>query len=200
MAKAGNDSYSAPIIGQNLVYRLHSMPAVYFNWRLIFYSPAACFRVDPEVPNSYLESNFLSGVNEFFCNISFSNSQALTDPEISKVGDCLIIQVKRFLVFNHAVTKDITKISCTPTLTVPVTLDEDIVDHKKFNLTATINHTGNLARGHYTSYKSTSSWFHCNDAAVIPSNETAVNNATSYIFSTKMCLENMRKKGEEKYG
>ena len=108
--------------------------------------------------NSYLESNFLSGENEFFCNTSSSNNQALADHEISKVGDYLIIQVKRFLVFNQAVTKDITKISCTLTLTVPVTLDEDVVGHKKFNVIATINHTGNLARGHYTSFiKSTSS-------------------------------------------
>ena len=106
------------------------------------------------------------------------------------MGDYLIIQVKRFLVFNQAVTKDISKISCIPTLTVPVTLDEDIVGHNKFNLFSTINHSGNLARGHYTSFiKSasslSSSWFHCNDAAVIPSNETAQNNDTSYTFFYK---------------
>ena len=86
------------------------------------------------------------------------------------------------------------KISFTPNLTVPVTLDEDIVGNKKFNLIATINHSGNLARAHYTSFiKSTSaSWFHCVDTAVIPSNKTALNNGTSYVFSTKMCLENMK--------
>ena len=81
-------------------------------------------------------------------------------------------------------TKDISKISCNPTLTVPVTLDEDIVGHKKFSVIATINYSGNLAREHYTcSIKSASSlWFHCNDAAVIPSNEAALNNYSSYIF------------------
>ena len=140
--------------------------------------------------NAYLESHFLSDKNEFFCNICSSNNQALADQEISKVGDYLIIQVKRFLVFNQAVTKDISKISCIPTLTVPVTLDEDIVGHNKFNLFSTINHSGNLARGHYTSFiksasSSSLSWFHCNDAAVIPSNETALNNNTFYTFSYK---------------
>ena len=50
------------------------------------------------------------------------------------MGDYLIIQVNHFLVFNQAVTKDISGISYTPTLTVPVTLDEDIVSFKKFNL------------------------------------------------------------------
>ena len=76
-----------------------------------------------------------------------------------------------------------------------MTLDEDIVGHKKFYLIATFNHTGNLARGHDTSFiKYTSSWFHCNDAAVIPLNEKAVNNDTSYIFSAKMYLENTGKR------
>ena len=70
----------------------------------------------------------MSGENECFCNICSSNKLALADHEISKVGDYLIIQVKRFLVFNQAVTKDITKISCILTLTVPVTLDENVVD------------------------------------------------------------------------
>ena len=51
----------------------------------------------------------------------------------------LITQVKDFLVFNQAVTKDLIKISCTPTLTVPSTLDEEIIDHKKLYLIATIN-------------------------------------------------------------
>ena len=143
--------------------------------------------------NAYLESHVLSDRNEFFCNICSSNNQALADQDISEVGDYLIIQVKRFLVFNQAVTKDVSKISCTPTVAVPVTLDEDIVGHNKFNLFATINHLGNWARGRYTSFlksassssSSSSSWFHCNDAAVIPSNETALNNDTSYTFSCK---------------
>ena len=79
------------------------------------------------------------------------------------------MQVKHFLVFGQAVTKGIINISCGPTLTVPVN-DEDIVENRKFNLIATINHSGYWARGYYTSFiKPTSlSWFHCNDASVVP--------------------------------
>ena len=65
--------------------------------------------------NAYLESNLLSDKNEFFCDIRPPNNQALADQDISKVGDYLIKQAKRFLVFNQAVTKDESKISCTPT-------------------------------------------------------------------------------------
>ena len=74
-----------------------------------------------------------------FCNFCSSNNQALANQEIPKVGNYLITQVKDFLVFNQAVTKDLIKISCTPTLTVPFTLDEEIIDHKKLYLIATIN-------------------------------------------------------------
>ena len=68
-----------------------------------------------------------------------------------------------------------------------MTLDEDIVSHKNFNIIAAINHSDNLAREHYTFFKKSapSSWLHCNDAAVIPSKETALNNDTSNIFFYK---------------
>ena len=129
----------------------------------------------------------MTGKNDFSCNFCSSNNQALVDQEISEVGDYLIIQLSCFLIFNKAVTKDICKISCTPTLTVPVTSHEDITGNKKFNLIATINHSGNLARGHYTSFIISTSltWLYCNNAAVIASKETGLNNDTSYIFFYK---------------
>ena len=125
--------------------------------------------------------------NDFICNFSSSNNEALADQEVSKVGDYLIIQVKHFLVFGQVVTKYISKTCCTPTPTVPVTLDADIVDHKKLNVTTTINHSGNLERAQYTSFiKSTSSsWFQCNNAAAVPWKETALSNGISYIFFYK---------------
>ena len=81
--------------------------------------------------NSYLESNLLSSKNNPFFNQALAD---LADLEISIVHDYLIIQVKRFLGLNQAVTQDINKTTCTPTLTVAVTLDEEIVGHKKFIL------------------------------------------------------------------
>ena len=64
--------------------------------------------------------------------------QALADQAISKVSDCLIMEVQHFLVFNQALTKDVSKISCIPTQTA--TLDKHVVHHKKFDLIARINH------------------------------------------------------------
>ena len=82
--------------------------------------------------------NLLSGENDFFCSISASNNEALADQAISKVGDCLIMEVQHFLVFNQALTKDMSKISCIPTQTV--TLDKHVVHYKKFDLIARTNH------------------------------------------------------------
>ena len=45
--------------------------------------------------------------------------------------------MKYFLVFGQIVTRSV----IPPTLTVPVTLDADIVDHKKLNVTTTINNS-----------------------------------------------------------
>ena len=61
------------------------------------------------------------------------------------MGDYLIIQVKHVLVSNQPVTKNISKISSTPTVTVSVILVEHIVGHKRFNLNATINCSANWA-------------------------------------------------------
>ena len=127
------------------------------------------FRSIPRSLSSYLESILLISANDFFCKISSWNSQALADQEICKNGDYLLIQVKCF-VFNQVVTKDVGKIPHTSSLTVLVTIDEYIVDHKKVNLIATINHSGKLARGHYSSFIKLkwSKHFPCNNAAVIP--------------------------------
>ena len=100
------------------------------------------------------------------------------------MGDYLIIQVKYVLVFNQAGTKDVSRISYTCTVTVSVTLDEDIVGHKNFNLIATINHSSNLAKWPYSSFinSTLSSWFNCNDAAVVPSKEAAALFIYKYIL------------------
>ena len=56
-----------------------------------------------------------------------------------------------------------------------------------YHLIATINHTGNLNRGHYTSFikiPNSTSLLHCNDPAVLRANENKVSNTSSYITST----------------
>ena len=80
--------------------------------------------------------------------------------------------------------KNINCVECTSDISVPVE-DNEVKYEKHFRLLATINHTGNLDRGHYTSFiklPNSKSWLHCNDAAVLKAVEKKVNNTSSYIY------------------
>lgn len=106
----------------------------------------------------------------YFCNFCSSHQPASIEHEFTRVGDILIIHLKRFTNFGNSVTKDIRPIKCNHEITIPVSFDNDITSHKKFKLFAVVNHSGTLERGHYTALINIAefhSWFHCNDAAVI---------------------------------
>ena len=89
--------------------------------------------------------------DSFFCNFYESYQPASADHEISKVGSYLVLQLEHFLSHRGNFIKDIKKVQCTETLSVPLVVD-DVSFHKKFNLIATVNHAGTLDKGHYTAY------------------------------------------------
>ena len=85
---------------------------------------------------------------------------------------------------HNALSKNIDKVVCTPPLEIPVIVDSDIRYNKRFNLVATINHTGNLRQGHYTAYikNASTTWLHCNDSAVLPTSKSMLDNTSSYLL------------------
>ena len=81
-------------------------------------------------------------------------------------------------------SKNVKKVFWNESLEIPVVIESDVTYSKRFNLIATINHSGNLRHSHYTAYIKcplSSKWFHCNGSAVILTSEAAVNNTSSYI-------------------
>lgn len=123
-----------------------------------------------EAVNFFLKTEELEGNNMYFCNFCSSLQPASLEHEFTRIGDILIVHLKRFSNFGESVTKDIRPVKCDHEITIPVSLDNDITSHKKFKLCAAINHSGTLERGHYTALINnieSQSWFHCNDAAVI---------------------------------
>ena len=89
------------------------------------------------------------------------------------------------LVIQHSyLAKHLQKIACSSPLHVPVLNGDDSIKNEKYKLLATVNHTGSLDRGHYTAYirRQQDSWLHCNDAAVVLSEESKVNNDSSYVY------------------
>ena len=120
--------------------------------------------------NLFLKAEELQGNNRYFCNFCSSLQPATLEHEITKIGDILIVHLKRFSNFGSSVIKDIRPVKCGHEIFVPVSFDNDITSLKKFKLYAVINHSGTLERGHYTALINnieSQSWFHCNDAAVI---------------------------------
>ena len=65
-------------------------------------------------------------------------------------GKFVIIQLKRFSHHNNKVVKNIYKVKCNANISIIVENME--VSETKYKLIATINHTGNLERGHYSSF------------------------------------------------
>jgi len=131
--------------------------------------------------DSYLKPDF---VDDFYCNVCSKHQPAIIDHEFSRMGNYLILQLKRFSGLNNTARKNIEKVVCTTSLEIPVIVDSEIKYNMQYNLVATINHTGNLKQGHYTAYikNASTSWSHCNDSAVLPSSKSMLDNTSSYLF------------------
>ena len=84
------------------------------------------------------------------------------------VGNCLMVQLNRFFVLNGTVTKNSALFFVSSSIEVVTEIEAEIEDEvfctRKFNLTAVINHSGNLNSGHYTCLvMDVEMWWHCND-------------------------------------
>ena len=88
----------------------------------------------------------------------------------------MIISLKRFINFgNNTVSKDTKAVKCDPQITIPLHVDNEVMGYRFFKLIASINHSGNLESGHYMAHISdtvSGNWFHCNDAAIVPSEKS----------------------------
>ena len=98
----------------------------------------------------FLKPEELSGQNSYFCNVCDSLQAGLLDHELSRTGDFLVVQLKRFINLLNSVTKDRTNITYNNQIKIPVAVDNEITSRKLFKLVGIINHSGSLERGHYT--------------------------------------------------
>ena len=139
--------------------------------------------------NKALQSEELTDVNSFFCSCCSAYREASVHHYFCGVGRYLIIQLKRFIQQGNNIIKDTTKVECTSNISVPV-VDGEVTIYSQFHLIGTINHTGNLNRGHYTAFTkflNSGTWKFYNDAAVIDSVESSINNSSSYLYFYEAC-------------
>ena len=77
--------------------------------------------------DSFLKPEELTNNNLFFCNYCASLQPAVLEHEFSRLGDFLIIQIKRFLNFSGTVTKNTKSVYCDPQINVPFNADSNII-------------------------------------------------------------------------
>ena len=134
--------------------------------------------------NVFLAPDILNEENLFYCHVCKSHEPALVTHQFTSLGKFLIMQTKRFISSGSRFVKHLQKIICTPNLSIPL-FNNGQNETINFKLLGTINHTGSLERGHYTAYikmPHKNKWLHCNDTAVIPTNEENLNNESSYLY------------------
>lgn len=137
--------------------------------------------------NLFLQPEVLTGNDKWFCPLCNSHQTATRETEIVNSGSHLIVQLKRFIMSNGHISKQVSPVSCFPDfLSLPVTIDPEVRSRKHFKIRALINHSGSLNNGHYTAIvqdQKTDQWLHCNDRAVTKCDvRKELNSKLSYVF------------------
>ena len=131
----------------------------------------------------FLQPFILEGNNKYFCSNCKSFQNAARSTFFTRLGDVLVIQLRRFSFVDNIPTKCGSFVSCWfPDLSVPV-IDDEIAVTTKLKLVAAVNHHGSLASEHYTAaVKRRGVWFSCDDTDVTACPSSSVSNQNCYIL------------------
>ena len=99
--------------------------------------------------DSVFVSECLQGENAPFCHLCASKQDAESQFSICEVGCYVIVQLKRFFMIDGVATKNAAPVVCSPYLSVPVRVDDEVTGSRKFALVSGIFHSGTLTSGHY---------------------------------------------------
>ena len=109
--------------------------------------------VKDNIQSSLLNAFDAEQLQSVFCHFCESRSPAVREHSISDCGKYLIIQLKCFTSKNGHTYKTVDHVDCFPELlSVPVRIDSEVIVQRKYCLVASVNHTGDLERGHYTAF------------------------------------------------
>lgn len=125
----------------------------------------------------------MEGSNEYFCSNCKSFQNATRSIFFTRLGDVLVIQLRRFSFVDNIPTKFDSFVSCwPPDLSVP-DIDDGVALTTKLKLVAAVNHHGSLASEHYTAVvKRKGVWFSCDDTDLIVCPSSLVSNQNCYIL------------------
>ena len=133
--------------------------------------------------NNFLQSESLTGDNQWHCPQSSVKRDCSKELSISSCGKILIVQLKRFSNLSGNSIKDTQQIHCLPepthSLTVPIKPSDSVSFSNKYSLIASINHSGTPQAGHYWAFiknVNDNTWLKCNDQSVVVVPPCALNN------------------------
>ena len=72
----------------------------------------------------FLKTEEVTEPHSFFCNFCESYQPASVDHEISKIGSYFMLKLKCFVSHHGNFIKDIKKVQCAETFSVPVVVDD----------------------------------------------------------------------------
>jgi len=98
----------------------------------------------------------------------------------------LIFQLNRFSFVDKKPVRSFQHVSCQNILNLSSKVDEAITFNYSYSFSATINHSGTLNSGHYTSYVvKYGKWFHCNDRETTLIEPQSINMTNMYVLFYK---------------
>lgn len=131
----------------------------------------------------FLQPFILERSNKYFCSNCKSFQNATRSTFFTRLGNALVIQLRRFSFVDNIPTKFDSFVPCwPPDLSVP-DIDDEVALTTKLKLVAAVNHHDSLASEHYTAVvKRKGVWFSCDDTDLIACPSSSVSNQNCYIL------------------
>jgi ubiquitin carboxyl-terminal hydrolase 2/21 len=147
--------------------------------RLWFWS--SCLKLE-SCTKEYVKEETLSGANKPLCSVCDERKEARRRTTIVRVGQVLIIVLKRFSGSGARIAKNNTAV------TYPGVLElEELTETQKgrYTLTGVVFHTGSLQGGHYVAAAMDTfgdAWYHFDDSRVRQIPEKDAHQGNAYIL------------------
>ncbi|AYV77590.1 MAG: ubiquitin carboxyl-terminal hydrolase, partial [Dasosvirus sp.] len=132
----------------------------------------------------YIEDEKMIGSNQYYCNYCMEKKDAIQNHIIWNSPDKLVIMIKKYRNINGQISKVNTKVSYQHDLDISKYMHSQ-ENNQKYELYATIRHSGIYNGGHYYSYIKnpiSGQWFLCDDESVYHVENDEVLKSNSYVL------------------
>lgn len=105
-----------------------------------------------ELLDGYVSGEELTGDNKYYCSYCFNKTETIQTNVIYQQSSVLILMIKKYQNYNGKTFNINIKINYNHTLDMEPYMYEHSIGNKKYELYATIKHSGGMGGGHYYAY------------------------------------------------